>query len=377
MDTCTDDFLRLTAPVGGIDCTNSGPVSIHNPAGLDNGTMPAIELLLVVGAIAGLVHARRQRGRSGDASGLVVWWSGIVCLLLIEPVAYFPQWFGVQEHMGLTFVHNQFSVQFLFNRLPLYIVAMYPAFAYVSYALVDRAGVLRRHGPVVGATCVAFVFHCSYEVIDHVGPQLGWWLWNNDAPTGAPRLGVVPYVNLAAFSLAIPFGIALLTLVTARGSSGVLRRVVLVSVGTLPILFVSSIPTTVLDLAGMTTSTARIVGTWLLVIAAGAVTAWALVGAARHGTPTTDPAASGRFVVVAAAAYLLVSAGVWLHAAGDYREASERLSPGDFATVGAWYSALCAGLCVVLVVLGERAAAARADGGEAGSSVPSTGAVPA
>ena len=70
----------------------------------------------------------------------MIWLAGIFCLLLIEPIAYFPQWFGLEEAMGLTFVHNQFSVQFLYDRLPLYIVAMYPFFGYA------RMGIGAAHG---------------------------------------------------------------------------------------------------------------------------------------------------------------------------------------------------------------------------------------
>jgi hypothetical protein len=62
--------------------------------------------------------------------------------------------------MGLTFVHNQFSVQFLYDRLPLYIVAMYPVYSYVAYVLVQRTGIFKRYNPLIAAVCVAFVFHC-------------------------------------------------------------------------------------------------------------------------------------------------------------------------------------------------------------------------
>jgi hypothetical protein len=209
-ETCTPEFERLAAQVGGIDCAGHPVVTFSSPFSLDNGTMPVVELVLIVGAAAGLVHALRWRRSTGDASNLVVWWAGIVALLIIEPLAYFPQWFGAEEFVGLAFVHNQFSVQFLHNRLPLYIVAMYPAFMYMAWVLVQRTGVAaRRGGTLLAATCVAFTFHCFYEVIDHVGPQLGWWVWNPGAPAGRPTLGVVPYANLQAFGIGIPFGIAL------------------------------------------------------------------------------------------------------------------------------------------------------------------------
>jgi hypothetical protein len=72
MNTCTAAFVRLAARVGGINYADSGLVTLRSPFSLDNGTMPVIELLLIVGAVAGLVHAIRWRRRTGDASNLVV-----------------------------------------------------------------------------------------------------------------------------------------------------------------------------------------------------------------------------------------------------------------------------------------------------------------
>jgi hypothetical protein len=77
--------------------------------------------------------------------------------------------------------------------------------------LVQRAGVpAGRWRVLLGAACTAFTFHCFYEVIDQIGPQLGWWVWNYDVPSGLPRFGAVPYLNLQAFAIGIPLGIALL-----------------------------------------------------------------------------------------------------------------------------------------------------------------------
>ena len=36
------------------------------------------------------------------------------------------------DRWGVTFVHNLFSVQFFYDRMPLYIIAMYPVFGYIS-----------------------------------------------------------------------------------------------------------------------------------------------------------------------------------------------------------------------------------------------------
>lgn len=140
MNTCTAEFARLSQGLGGLRCDGDPFVTFRSPFSLQSWTMPVIEALLVAGAIACLVHALRWRRTHGDSSNLVIWISGIVSLLLIEPIAYFPQWFGLQKAMGLTFVHNAFSVQFLYGRLPLYIVAMYPVYAYVAWVWCSAPG---------------------------------------------------------------------------------------------------------------------------------------------------------------------------------------------------------------------------------------------
>ena len=100
----------------------------------------------------------------------------------------------------MTFVHNLFSVQFFYDRMPLYIIAMYPVFGYISYVLVQRTGIFKNYNVVVGALSVAFVFHCLFEVVDTVGPQWKWWAWNTQLSTSTPALGVVPYLNIQAIS---------------------------------------------------------------------------------------------------------------------------------------------------------------------------------
>jgi hypothetical protein len=86
----------------------------------------------------------------------------------------------VQDTVGVVFDHNVYTVQFLFDRLPLYIVALYPAVAMLAFEVVRALGVFRDRGIVVGAVCVGFVHLCFYEVFDHLGPQLRWWAWNED-----------------------------------------------------------------------------------------------------------------------------------------------------------------------------------------------------
>lgn len=356
METCTEEFARLIDGLGGLRCDGNPAVTLTNPFSLQSWTMPVIEVLLVVGAVACLAHALRWKRAHGDSSNLVIWISAILGLLVVEPIAYFPQWFGLEEIMGLTFVHNQFSVQFLYDRLPIYIVAMYPVYTYAAYVLVQRTGIFKRHNPIIGATCVAFVFHCLYEVVDTVGVQFRWWVWNEELSTSHPALGVVPYLNIQAFSLGVPFGMALLTLLLARrpGVGGwiVARNVLLVCLFTWPVMFLSSLPATLMDLAGLSIETSRLIGTWLLIVAAGLVTAVVFVRElrARRNNPALVPegVSNDYFALICVSVYLAVCVAFWGAALPDYLQANDGVTPDGAPTGSLTYGIVTFGLSIAL-----------------------------
>lgn len=356
MNTCTPEFARLASGLGRLRCDGNPFITLTNPLSLQSWTMPVVEALLVAGAIACLIHALHWRRAQGDSSNLVIWIASVFGLLLIEPIAYFPQWFGLEHSLGLTFVHNQFSVQFLYDRLPLYIVAMYPVYTYLSYVLVQRTGIFKRHNALIGATCVAFVFHCLYEVVDTVGVQFRWWVWNQDLPTSVPALGVVPYLNIQAFSLGVPFGMALVTLVVSRRSNAggwvVARNVLLVCIFTWPILFLSSLPATLMKLVGVSIVTARLIGTWLLIAAAGVVTAVVFVREyrARRADPSIVPTAVIRdyFVLICLTVYLVACLAFWSAALPDYVHARNGLTTTGAPTGSFPYAVVTFALSIAL-----------------------------
>ncbi len=348
MDTCTPDFERLARSVGGLKCNASAFVELHNPFTLDNWTMPLIEVTLVAGAIACLVHAIRWRRQHGDAAPLVVWFSGIFCLLLIEPVAYFPQWWGLDHSMGLTFLHNQFSVQFLYGRLPLYIVAMYPVYGYVAYMLVQRTGIFERRHVVIGATCVALVFHVTYEFIDMIGPQWHWWVWATNVPSAKPAIGSSPYLNVQAFSIALPFAMALLAQLTknlaARSAAGVVAAVAIIAVGVWPIIFASDIPWIVPDLLGMGTDDARRLGIGALIALVaiiGGRTFWLDYLERRRDPSLADPAsATDTFVLKVVSTYLGVGLIIWGAGLPGYLDAVHGIAPNGGQTGSLTYAVI-------------------------------------
>jgi hypothetical protein len=340
VNTCTVDFARLSAPLKDIRCDGNPLLTLHNPFTLQNWTFPVIEALLIVGAVASLLHAVRRYRHQRDASNLVVWISLISALLLIEPMAYFPQWFGMAKTMGLTFVHGQFSVQFFYDRMPLYIVAMYPVFGYVAYVLVQRTGIFNKYNAFVGGTCVAFVFFCLYEVIDMVGPQWRWWVWNTDLPISKPSLGPVPYLNLEMFSVMLPFGIAFVALLVTktphRGGWFIVRDVAVVSVAVWPILLVAGLPATVLHLSGMSTNTARFVVSWLVIAGTAVIAVWAFAGAyrIRKADPAIVPDGVKRdyFALVCVVVYLIFGAVFWGAALPDYLGAANGITASGSPT---------------------------------------------
>ena len=137
-------------------------------------------MTVITGAVLTLVYAIIRWRRHGDATNIALWFGAVAYLLIIEPPLYFPAAFGIADRVDTMFAHNVFTVDFLWGRLPLYIVAIYPMMATVAFEIVRSLGVFRRYGTLVGAVCVGFVHHAFYEIFDQLGPQLKWWAWNVD-----------------------------------------------------------------------------------------------------------------------------------------------------------------------------------------------------
>jgi len=187
----------------GFSCQHANPVvTFRNPADLANWTLPILELTIIAGAVFALVHAVRRK-RAGDPTNLALWWASLVYLFVVEPPLYFPEWFGLQKSAGVVFVHNVFTVQFMFDRLPLYIVAIYPALSALAYEIVRSLGVFQRRGPLLGGVCVALVYQAFYEVFDQLGPQLKWWAWNLDNVSNHPLFASVPMNSIVLFASAL------------------------------------------------------------------------------------------------------------------------------------------------------------------------------
>ncbi|WP_019929113.1 hypothetical protein [Nocardia sp. BMG111209] len=206
---CSPTFDQLATELGFSCRTAGGLVEFRNPFALQNWTLPVLEVCVILGAILTLIYAIQRLRRHGDPTNLVLWLGATAYLFIIEPPLYFPAAFGIGGHVDTMFAHNVFTVDFLWGRLPLYIVAIYPFMATLAFETVRMLGVFRRYGVPVGAVCVGFVHHAYYEVFDQLGPQLRWWEWSTGNSLNRPMFDSVPLSSVVVFAALWPMSLAL------------------------------------------------------------------------------------------------------------------------------------------------------------------------
>lgn len=361
-DLCTPTFADLAERLGFSCDTAGGLVEFRNPLGLENWTLPVLELTVIVGAVLALGYAILRFRRHNDPTNLVLWFGAIAYLLIIEPPLYFPGAFGIAEHVDTMFAHNVFTVDFLWGRLPLYIVAIYPMMATVAFEIVRSLGVFRRYGTVVGAVCVGFVHHAFYEIFDHLGPQLRWWEWTLDHPMNQPFFDSVPLPSVVVFAALWPMSLALcVQFFVGRHVDGGQRftgsQVVL---RTLAVGVLASIGTAVLPLpatlaGGVTGSTAVAGFVYAAELVAITVVAVPVLSAQwrrqRSGTPAA-PTYSNPLMLWYGVAYLVVMAVLWATSLPAYLASAGGVTAGGDPIGSLWYTVVCfaiAGLCLAAV----------------------------
>lgn len=331
MDLCTPTFADLARRMGFTCADTGGLVEFRSPFGLENWTLPVLELTIVLGSVLALVHAFRRWRHHGDATNLAIWFGATAYLFVIEPPLYFPGAFGIDGYVDTMFAHNLFTVEFLWGRLPLYIVAIYPLLATIAFETVRMLGVFRRFGILAGACAVGLVHHAFYEIFDHIGPQLRWWEWALDNPINQPMFTSVPMGSVVVFAALWPMSLALcVQFMVGRhvdagtaftGPQIVWRTVVIglaASVGT----FVLPLPATVIGLAGDTVRGVVYALELAVMAAVGAVALWRGWSATRTGGDAV-PAYRNGLVQSYAALYLVVFAAFWGSSLPDYFEASD------------------------------------------------------
>ena len=361
-DQCNATFDNLARSLGNFTCQDA-PAFIHlrNPFGLSNWTLPVLELMMVAGAVLALWHSIRRLRRDGDPTNLALWFATVIYLFVVEIPLYFPNVFGVEDQLGVVFAHNAFTVQFLFERLPLYIVALYPAVITLAYEIVRSLGVFRERGIIVGAICVGFVHHCFYEVFDQLGPQLRWWAWNTDNPLNHPMLASVPMTSVFIFATLGPMVVTILVLLLVGRSAGPLNKWKLtwrtVIAGALVPLGVAilSIPSSLFGGDNPNTTVQAIIFS----IELGAVAAIAIPVLIQQWSRNRKAGTATRpneFVLLFGPIYLVVLAALWVSALPAYFRAVDGIT-ADGTPVGNLLHASVSFVIAALAVFGAASAA--------------------
>jgi len=359
-DLCTPTFANLALRLGFSCQTAGGLVEVRSPFGLQNWTLPVLEVTVIAGAVLALVYAIVRLRRHNDPTNLVLWFGAIAYLFIIEPPLYFPAAFGISSHVDTMFAHNVFTVDFLWGRLPLYIVAVYPMMATVAYEIVRMLGVFRRYGVLVGAVCVGFVHHVFYEIFDQLGPQLRWWEWTLDNPMNQPFFGSVPLPSVVGFAALWPMSLALFVQLfvgrhvdAGRSFSGpqLLWRTVVVGV-------LASIGTAVLPLpatiGGALSGSTTVVGViYVAELAAVTVVAlWAL-GTQWRRLRRNDDSDAVRYynpaILTYATAYLAVMTILWATSLSAYLRAVDGVTSNGDPTGSLWYTIGCLAIAVLCI----------------------------
>jgi hypothetical protein len=381
--TC-EPAARAIADQLGFACDGANPiVSFRNPLELANWTLPVLELLIVSGAVFAFVHAWRRWRRDGDPVNLALWFASLVYLAVVEPPLYFPSWFGLEPYVGFIFSHNVFTVQFMYDRLPLYIVAFYTVISQMIYEIVRALGIIERRGALLGAVAAAFVSQVFYETFDQLGPQLQWWAWNPENQVNQPMLASVPMNSMWVFA-SVSFGALVWLVVRLVGQrpgraplSGaqVAWRTVVAGVLTPVLMVVGAAPTRVGVGAGGSHDLQRTLvvvllgmlwaaGLVLIVEAAQATFAGRV---AAEGGISRPGVSSPGFVRTYPAIYLGVHVLLWATAVPAYLAARDGLTSTGTAIGCGAYALACivASTLIVLITL-------RATSQKSASAVPTS-----
>jgi hypothetical protein len=347
---CPADFARLAAAVGGFTCQEGRPfIQLRDPFGLTNWTLPVLEALIVTCAVLALVHAIRRYRRHADPTVLAIWLATVVYLAVIEPPVYFP---NLADQNTVVFAHNVFTVEFLWDRLPLYIVALYPALTVLAYEIVRALGAFTARGVLAGSVAVMFAHQCLYEVFDQLGPQRSWWIWNPQAAANHPSVAAVPLNSIFLFATLGPGIITFTVLAIARrhggaglSSPGRLAGGIVAAGVAAPVgVVLGGIPARI---AGADTGAQAVVLVTLTAIPL-AIGAWTLAAAWRGRRARPAPALTP-VMWASGALFATVLAALWASSLPEYVSAVDGVTSAGTRTGSLPYAATCLVLCGLLL----------------------------
>lgn len=163
-------------------------IFFNSPTAIKDWTFLAIEWLMIIGFILTIFHAICYSKKNGNNSAIYTLIGALLYGLVMDILSYYT----VEN-----FWHGEFSVMFLYNKLPLYIVLLYPTFIYHAYMTIRRY----HFTPVIEAISTGFFAGLIYLVFDNFGPQVGWWIWDRNDPTTFPYINSVPLTSYHWFFL--------------------------------------------------------------------------------------------------------------------------------------------------------------------------------
>ncbi|MFI9503745.1 hypothetical protein [Nocardia sp. NPDC052566] len=348
-DHCPPTFDELATALGFTCDSAGGLVELRNPLALENWTLPVLETTIILGSLLALTLAVVRLRRKGDPTNLVLWFGATAYLFLIEPPLYFPAAFGISGQVDTMFAHNVFTVDFLWGRLPLYIVAIYPFMATIAYEIVRMLGVFTRYGAIAGAACVGFVHHAFYEIFDQLGPQLRWWEWSTSNPLNQPMFDSVPLPSVVVFAALWPMSLAFCVywFVGRRVDRGehfsgpqLIWRTVVIGLLAAAGTFILPLPATILGLGG-TTIRGTVYAAELIVLTLVAIPVLYRRWTCLRQDTAAEPRHADDLVRVYSVVYLLVMAILWATALPDFLDATDGITRNGDPIGNLWYTLAC------------------------------------
>jgi len=157
-------------------------IYFNAPSDLLSWSHLAIESIIILGFILAIIHAFKSDNADGSINARLTLLNCFLYGLVMDILSYYT----VEN-----FWHGEFSVMFLYNKLPLYIACFYPAFMYHACMIIRRY----QFTPMLEAICTGFYAGAAYMIFDNIGPQLGWWIWDINDPTTLPYVSSVPLTS--------------------------------------------------------------------------------------------------------------------------------------------------------------------------------------
>lgn len=163
-------------------------ISFNAPSSLLDWSHLAIEWMIIIGFLLTVIHAIRYGREHNNHSAMYTLVGALLYGLVMDIISYYT----VEN-----FWHGEFSVMFLYNKLPLYIALFYPTFIYHIYMTIRRY----NFTPSVEAVSTGFFAGLTYLIFDNLGPQVGWWIWDMTDTTTFPYVSSVPLTSYHWFFL--------------------------------------------------------------------------------------------------------------------------------------------------------------------------------